>query len=328
VSAPIPSGWAPIRVFPHDDALIADCRPVDLDRLTAVFFDEDVNRALAEPFAAVFPAFADLRLLRDDPALAAAPPPAGLILHSSRCGSSLLVRLLQHSSARVIAEPSALSLLLRHSAGRPVEEQAALLRTLGALFCRDVPGAPRRPTFLKLEAWATVDLPVIRLAFPDVPWLFLYRDPVEVIVSHLLTVTGGLAARADVAWLLNISPAEALVLSMEELCARLLGRTYAAVLEQLPDVALLAYPQLPDAALELLPRLFGLEWSAAECAHLRRVVQFHAKHPSEYFSDDTAFKRRAATPAAVAAAERWAYPSFVALEAARRAQPTAKPAYA
>ena len=42
-----------------------------------------------------------------------------------------------------------------------------------------------RDYFVKFDSWNTLDLALIRRAFPDVPWIFLYRDPVEVIVSHM-----------------------------------------------------------------------------------------------------------------------------------------------
>jgi hypothetical protein len=38
--------------------------------------------------------------------------------------------------------------------------------------------------FLKLDCWHMRDLPLFRRAFPNTPWVFLYRDPVEVLVSH------------------------------------------------------------------------------------------------------------------------------------------------
>lgn len=327
MSERIPPGWAPISVALVRGRLVADCRPVNLDRLPAAFFDEDVNRALGQPFAAAFPAFADLEELAVSSELAGTP--AGLILHSSRCGSSLLVRLLQRPGCRVISEPSAVSLLLRHSAGRPPEERAALLRALVALFCRAEPGADSPRTILKLDSWETLELPLLRRAFPDAPSLFLYRDPVEVIVSQRHNPSGALASRVDVAWRLGLSPAEALAAPLEELCARLLSLTYAAALEHLDaGLALLSYPELPGGAIELLRRHFGLAWSPADLAHARRVAQFHAKHPGEYFADDSATKRRAAAPTVVAAAERWARGPYEALDAARLARAERSTPYA
>ena len=36
-----------------------------------------------------------------------------------------------------------------------------------------------------MDAWQIHSLPLIRAAFPDTPWVFVYRDPLEVMVSQL-----------------------------------------------------------------------------------------------------------------------------------------------
>jgi hypothetical protein len=38
--------------------------------------------------------------------------------------------------------------------------------------------------FVKFDSWSILELPLIRRAFPGVPWLFVYRDPLEVMASH------------------------------------------------------------------------------------------------------------------------------------------------
>jgi len=39
--------------------------------------------------------------------------------------------------------------------------------------------------FIKLDAWHVRSLALIREAFPQTPWIFVCRDPVEVFVSQL-----------------------------------------------------------------------------------------------------------------------------------------------
>ena len=46
-------------------------------------------------------------------------------------------------------------------------------------------GGRERHYFIKLDSWHTLALPLFRRAFPSVPWVFLYRDPVEVLVSQM-----------------------------------------------------------------------------------------------------------------------------------------------
>ena len=104
----------------------------------------------------------------------------------SRCGSTLVSQMLATPAANlVVSEAEPIDAVVRARQARPdlSEDEHALWLTwiIGAL------GQPRggeRHYFIKLDSWHTLALPLFRRAFPDVPWIFLYRDPVEVIVSQ------------------------------------------------------------------------------------------------------------------------------------------------
>jgi hypothetical protein len=45
---------------------------------------------------------------------------------------------------------------------------------------------PKQMRYLiKLDSWHIRDLAFFRTVLPDVPWIFVYRDPLEVLVSQL-----------------------------------------------------------------------------------------------------------------------------------------------
>src|SRR5207247_6625515 len=99
--------------------------------------------------------FEELRqLIGDDQ-----PSPAGLILHTGRCGSTLLTRMLtHHRSTLVVSEALSLSLLhrdaLEHSDRRAANEQA--LVHLMVVFDRFARHRDQRPVF-KLTSWQAAD---------------------------------------------------------------------------------------------------------------------------------------------------------------------------
>lgn len=111
-------------------------------------------------------------------------PLTALVFHCSRCGSTLLGRLFQHApGTRVFAEPEALPQFLHaHSAallcGEGAGELKAFLRAFG-LAPR--PGETR--LVIKLTSLSIAYLPVFRACFPAVPFIYLLRDPVEVVQS-------------------------------------------------------------------------------------------------------------------------------------------------
>ena len=139
------------------------------------FFVQTVERCLADPFNLLFHHETSIDELGRSAARHPGLPPAGFIFHLSRCGSTLVSQMLaalpQHL---VVSEAAPIDTVLQSA------QPEWLQWIVGAL------GQPRndgqRRMFVKFDAWATRHLSVIRQAFPTVPWIFLYRDPVEVLV--------------------------------------------------------------------------------------------------------------------------------------------------
>jgi hypothetical protein len=84
---------------------------------------------------------------------------------------------------------------------------------------------------------------------------------------------------------------------------------------------LINYKQLPQAIWEKFLGRFGVYCTEAELEKMRGTARLDAKNPAIVFSHDTAKKRQKATDAVRAAAERWLYPVYEQLEAARLSAP-------
>jgi hypothetical protein len=184
---------------------------------------------------------------------------------------------------------------------------------------------------LKLDSWTALELPVFRAAFPGVPWMFLYRDPVDVLLSHLRrrgahTIPGVLPAS-----LYELDLAEAARMPAEEYCARVLARICEAALDQVDrdagTVRFVRYADLPGAVTTTLVPLFGLEPSPGDHDRMAAAALRDAKNPSGAFdADHPVERRRAAGPEVHRAAERWLRPLYERLEVARHGQEAALPA--
>lgn len=110
-------------------------------------------------------------------------PPAAFIFHCSRCGSTLLARLFAADPAnRVCIEPEVLRNFLKTRGRLQSPEVArefwALVLQLGA-----DPRAEERRLIVKFHSLAVFQAREIQRVFPEVPCLFLYRDPTEVVAS-------------------------------------------------------------------------------------------------------------------------------------------------
>lgn len=279
--------------------------------LNQPFYHDSVQRARALPIN---------RLLRCTTPLAAldafddAPAPDGLIFHMSRCGSTLVAQMLAAMPGSIaVSEPPPLDTLIQAAARGLVP--AATVRQMIAALTRDRADTPSRHRFIKLDSWHIFALPLLRTLYPDTPWVFLHRDPVEVLVSQqrmpgVHAVPGmvpldafGIAADPGV-------PHEAYL-------AWLLGHFCQAALDALGQGGGIAvdYRDLPTAvAGRILPH-FAIVPDAGDRAALDRAGRRDAKAPDTAFKSDSSGKQSAASGGLRDLAQQHIWPAYARLEA-------------
>jgi hypothetical protein len=125
--------------------------------------------------------------------------PAGFIFHMSKCGSTLLSKILDQSPAHVVLkEPTPFhERFWRHLTddwGRAVEPNEANLRMIRNLLqaMGRIRLSQQTSYFVRFRSWTVAFVETIQRAFPETPCLFMYRDPVEVMASILSKPTTGL----------------------------------------------------------------------------------------------------------------------------------------
>jgi hypothetical protein len=160
----------------------------------------------------------------------------------------------------------------------------------------------------------------IRSIWPDVPFVFLYRDPVEVIVSNLKTTPEWMCFEsnpATAAAIAGVETAELDDMSPEEFCARSLGRYFDEVAKNCEASTLsINYAHLDFATLISAVRFFGIQPTVEEADAIRRISGLYSKDStqSQPFKADSDLKRATASHDVIAMAERWAREPFEVLE--------------
>lgn len=143
----------------------------------------------------------DARRTKHSASSSASLPLSAMVFHESRCGSTLVANLLStfdSAQNRVYSEsgPPVTVFLLAcggrdPSAGFSRNDRCTqpgyvqLLQDVIFLMGRRTEDSPETRLFFKIQSAGTVGLPLFQKAFPQTPWLFVYRDPVAVMVSHL-----------------------------------------------------------------------------------------------------------------------------------------------
>ena len=313
-----PPGWLPIQVAALGDQLVVDWAYVGGAPLQAPFFEGEVRQALARPFGRLFRYRMTLADFLSHADGTQSLTPSGLIFHMSRCGSTLVSQMLAAAPRNIVVSEAApvdtVALLSRARPPLPDDQPLKLLRAMVAAFGRRRGGGERHYV-LKLDAWHTLALPLFRRAFPGVPWLFLYREPAEVLVSQIRERGPQLTPEIVHPSLYGIDTGT--FMTEEQYCARVLARICQAAVDNGDDAhgLFVNYRALPQAMWSRILPHFGIAPDDAERAAMQRAAGRDTKAPGQPFADDRASKSREVSDAIRAAAAQHLDAVYGALEA-------------
>ncbi|CBJ27679.1 conserved unknown protein [Ectocarpus siliculosus] len=108
--------------------------------------------------------------------------PNGFVYHETRTGSTLVANMLAHvPSNLVVSESNMAEDPVRRCSHCTEMQKVTLLREIMTLLGNGRNG--HKHLFFKFQDSTT--LPLMMKAYPEVGWVYLFRDPVEVMVSNL-----------------------------------------------------------------------------------------------------------------------------------------------
>ncbi len=275
--------WTPVALTPDLPTPSVDWGDLGFVRFSEPFFDQTVARWAGgdPPPVLVRTDFGVLAALDAAPSL----DPTAIICHMSRCGSTLLSRLLgQLPGTLVVAEPAPLNaLLLADPDATPDALKVLYLRQLVRAFGRRRFGDERR-YILKLSSWNVRLLPIFRQAFPNVPVIWVQRTPTEVMASLVADTPGWL--RLENAPLLsrrlfNIPPEAALAMGGAAYCARAVATLLESAQAATDGPFLhLDYTELPGAVWTRVADFLETPLSEIDVARMRDQARYYSKDPS------------------------------------------------
>jgi hypothetical protein len=248
--------------------------------------------------------------------------PVGIIFHVARCGSTLQAQLLKQLRGLVVySEPPIINDLLMPSRTLTLNDQIAALRIIGRLLAEHA----NAQFVLKLRSWNTLFCRVIAAAFPTTPWVFCFRDPVEVGVSVLARPPTWLRVFGEPRnpFLPLIMPG----LTTDNVSReQYVAHAFAAFCNSIADMnmsrgLLVNYEDLPRAVWQGVAQHFGTNVSQDERERMTVVAQTYSKCAlGSYvlFQPDAAAKQRAASPELRAVMEAIAVPPLHRLKARLR----------
>jgi hypothetical protein len=149
-------------------------------------------------------------------------------------------------------------------------------------------GGPQ-PYVVKLDAWHIHSMALIRETFPETPWMFLFRNPVEVLVSLMRSPGRHALPGALDPGMLGMARQD-ITLRRGEWAARVLAAICRSALRDRGGL-FVDYCQLPEAVWDSVAPNFGLHLTEDQIARMQDAARFDAKHPAATFASDTLQKQ-------------------------------------
>jgi hypothetical protein len=311
------SGWIPLylqRGYVHWGYM-------GQERFIQPFCQDTLQTLARRPFNQLFRQRTGLDILSARADSHPGLPLHGIVFHMSRCGSTLTAQALAAlADTVVLSEPPAIDTLLEWLVASPADDRKtsdALLKGLVAALGQSRREQDRR-LFIKADAWHIGHINRILNAFPTVPWIFLYRNPVEVLVSHsripaLYLIPGSLVQH-------GLKPPAPLLNQTSEHGAWVLSQILQAAIaaiQQHPNGLLINYSELPNVIETRLNQHFNLNLTTDDLSALRLATLRDAKIPNQYFETDSTEKLASADESLQAIAARWLTGPYNELEQLR-----------
>ena len=284
-------GWMPFRAGWSSGRLAVDwCHP-GARRFVEPFFYQTIARLMSEPFSLAFQQRTPLEALSRLPP---GVPVAGFIFHMSRCGSTLCAQALASLPENiVISEAPPIHTLLRAPEFGPATRENVAEGLCGLINAFAQPRSDNeKRLIIKFAASDAFHLPLIVQTFPRVPWVFLYRDPLQILASHHTSagpefMAGGFASRH---LHLEGDPNELDEDTYRAHCLAAVGQAALSAAGAHAPSLFLDHRQLPDALFDVIPAHFGMPLTDSDRANISAATPRHAKSPTRPYTDDSADK--------------------------------------
>lgn len=307
--------WTPVRLDFSGPTPAVDWADLSSVRFVEPFFDQTIARWAAGPHArpVVRTGLEALDVLDSEPSL----EPAGMIFHLSRCGSTLVSRLLGTlPGVVVVAEPAPLNALLGLDPGRIDDATVVrLVRLVVRALGRRRHGDEQR-LVLKCTSWNIRRRAILAAAFPETPWIWVQRDPARVLASLLAMPPGWLRLQATpqhAARRFGLDPVRIPVTTRPEFAARVLAAMLEAAATDPSGRLCIDYAELPTAIWQSAAPHFGLKADDAAIERMVTESRFYAKSPMRQAFWGDSPDLRPLTEEMREAAQRFTEPAYRAL---------------
>ena len=215
--------------------------------------------------------------------------PTAIIFHVSRCGSTLVSQLLGLNLENIVLSEVPFFDELIRLGYREKKDISSLLKAAISFYSKRRNEAQKR-VYIKTDSWHIHFYQMFRELYPDTPFVFLYRNPVEVLRSQ--QKNRGMHAVPGVVEpeIFGFEIESMLKFSLDEYLARVLEGYFQKIIDIVTsDSKTIAIEYRRDAVkmMQQIAAFTGAALSDNEIEIMKQRSGFHGKYPEQLFAEPT-----------------------------------------
>jgi len=281
--------WVPHKLIEKEEGIFFEWLYLGEKRFTEPFFDDTMARCRSHQYnSAGYKVLSTLENLITWSGQITSIRLSGLIFHVSRCGSTMISQLLTIPSSNVmISEAPLIDQVLRNKKLSSSSKAQVIFAVLKLLGQKRFPEESQ--LFIKLDAWHVLEIEVLRMYFPHIPFIILCRKPSEILKSHKHLRGMHLVPHALPLELFGLGEKEIEALSLDTFGAKVLEKYYQAIYDFCildRNCRILDYQYGMENMLTAFNTFLKIQYKEAEWGQMQERLKLHSKYPNNVFMSD------------------------------------------
>ena len=305
-------GFIPFDLLNHNGVAKLYWFSADGFRMREPFYDNDIRRHLNTEGVRIRES--EMRELLQFAGNENRSIPKLLIFHMSRCGSTILTNMFRSDNRNVcVSEPEILDKIADFDTDDTKPYISDLMYGAMSALAQNDWGA--KNLIIKFPSYSVISLKWFVSLFPRVPRIFVYRDPVEVLISNLKQpwqewIYDKRLTKLDEATMLQSA-------SVAENCARALANKCWSYLAYHDRYSLVVnYEQINKQGFKKILDFVGMDYSDSEFTSMLGAMKTNAKTGNEFVRDSSQ-KQNEASDFIRSIADKILYPAYNKLESCK-----------
>jgi hypothetical protein len=282
--------WVPSKIFFEDNKALCRWMFTGNNDFSAPFFDGTIGQCLRFPENTKrFKSSSSIEMLGQwSDEIKNGQPPAAIIFHVSRCGSTLAAQLLGLDDDNIVlSEVPFFDAVLREQKKFPEENADDIFKAAIAFYATKRNGKGKR-FFIKTDSWHVFFYQQLRRVYPTTPFILLYRRPDEVMRSHqkrrgMQAVPGLIEPE-----LFGLDPELTIQMNFDEYMATVLEKYFTAFINMVQQDKLAFAINYKEGAIAMTEKIAAVSNTVISGTHKELMKQragYHAKYPDQLFSE-------------------------------------------